>query len=369
MRYAGDIYTELILRFAKSINNHATTLFKAKLSPYATGAGKKANGNNQSSEEEKEELDTEPKKLEWNLTPELRNGIRFAETRLSDLICQNDIVALEFDVGHFCFLVFSIRHAQAVHSSTVTDISLTVDIDIWEIFHYETWILSGRFCTNGFPSGILLAIWSYGMHIRACYDQGFPAWSYRVYQVHLDMLHYGMEKYILLISPSHLFLTRTVQPESVAFVRAFCSDETTPREKMDALKAACKRHVDLTRECSKGLGQDRLLYALAALAKDPSLGALDPNDMTPINGNEKVTNDSNSSSDDESSLAAMPAIFKDSGYSTINHSVLSTSNCGNPCLRMFGFGAVVPDGFGIGYIIKVGYSDLCLDFIHTQKNS
>lgn len=100
LRYAGDIYTELILRFAKSINNNATTLFKAKLSPYATGAGKKANGNSKENEgEEHEELDTEPKKLEWHLTPELRTGIRFAETRLSDLICQNDIVTLEFDVS------------------------------------------------------------------------------------------------------------------------------------------------------------------------------------------------------------------------------------------------------------------------------
>lgn len=100
LRYAGDIYTELILRFAKSINNNATTLFKAKLSPYATGAGKKANGSSKDAvEEEHEELDTEPKKLEWKLTPELRTGIRFAETRLSDLICQNDIVTLEFDVS------------------------------------------------------------------------------------------------------------------------------------------------------------------------------------------------------------------------------------------------------------------------------
>lgn len=147
---------------------------------------------------------------------------------------------------------------------------------------------------------------------------------------------------------------RSVQPESVAFVRSFCSDDTTPREKMDALKTACKRHTELTRECSKGLGQDRLLYALAAVAKDPTLGNEDPNDMTPINGTKKVDNSSGSSSDDEdNSLAPLPAIFRDSGYATLNHSVLSTSNCGNPCLRMFGFGAVVPDGFGIGYIIKV----------------
>ena len=39
-----------------------------------------------------------PKKLEWifESTPEFRAGIRFAETRLSDLIGQNDCAAMEF---------------------------------------------------------------------------------------------------------------------------------------------------------------------------------------------------------------------------------------------------------------------------------
>ena len=46
--------------------------------------------------EKAELIDTTPKKLEWRLTPELRAGVRFAETRLSDLICQNDCQALEF---------------------------------------------------------------------------------------------------------------------------------------------------------------------------------------------------------------------------------------------------------------------------------
>ena len=63
LRYAGDVYTELILRFAKSINSNATTLFKAKISPWATGAGKKANGSADTSSEKPEEIDTEPKKL------------------------------------------------------------------------------------------------------------------------------------------------------------------------------------------------------------------------------------------------------------------------------------------------------------------
>ncbi len=37
-----------------------------------------------------------PKKLEWTLYPELHAGIRFAETRLSDLICRNDCQALGY---------------------------------------------------------------------------------------------------------------------------------------------------------------------------------------------------------------------------------------------------------------------------------
>ena len=41
-------------------------------------------------------IDTTPKKLEWRLSPKLRAGVRFAETRISDLICQNDCQALEF---------------------------------------------------------------------------------------------------------------------------------------------------------------------------------------------------------------------------------------------------------------------------------
>ena len=47
-----------------------------------------------------------------------------------------------------------------------------------------------------------------------------------------------------------------------------------------------------------------------------------------------------------------PKFFESSGWQALNHTVLSTSNCGNPALRHFGFGPVVPDGFGIGYVIK-----------------
>ena len=149
---------------------------------------------------------------------------------------------------------------------------------------------------------------------------------------------------------------RTVQKESVKFVQTFCSAESSPREKIDALRAACKRHTELTRECSKGLGQDRVLYAMAAIARDPTLGAEDSNG----------SNAGRQSPSSEAGDIVMPAIFRDSGYATLGHTTLSTSNCGNPCLRLFGFGSVVPDGFGIGYIIKDDGLSICASSKHLQ---
>lgn len=47
-----------------------------------------------------------------------------------------------------------------------------------------------------------------------------------------------------------------------------------------------------------------------------------------------------------------PSFFESRPWQTLNHTILSTSNCGNPSLRLFGFGPVVGNGFGIGYIIR-----------------
>ena len=49
---------------------------------------------------------------------------------------------------------------------------------------------------------------------------------------------------------------------------------------------------------------------------------------------------------------ALPSIFADPGWNLIGTSILSTSNCGNSALRLFGFGPVAADGYGIGYILK-----------------
>jgi hypothetical protein len=61
-----------------------------------------------------------------------------------------------------------------------------------------------------------------------------------------------------------------------------------------------------------------------------------------------------------------PDFFTCAAYNKLNHTVLSTSNCGNPSLRLFGFGPVVQDGFGIGYIIRDNGIQYSISSKHRQ---
>ncbi|KAG0142983.1 hypothetical protein CROQUDRAFT_49466 [Cronartium quercuum f. sp. fusiforme G11] len=239
LRFVGDVYTELILRFARSINSASRTLFKAC-----------------SSKEEK--VDYTPKKLEWVISSELKTAIRFAETRLSDLICQNEVAALEF---------------EGYGKNFITTHNFSPDAFVQMAFQVCYFSLYGRF--------------------ESTYE---PAMT--------KAFFHGRTEGI-----------RTVSPQSVRFAQTFCSD-ANPSAKIEALRTACASHAALTKRCAKGLGQDRILYAMWSLAKGDA------------------------------------ELFRDPGYGMLNHSVLSTSNCGNPALRMFGFGPVVDDGYGLGYIIK-----------------
>jgi len=63
---------------------------------------------------------------------------------------------------------------------------------------------------------------------------------------------------------------------------------------------------------------------------------------------------------------ALPALFADAGWDKLNNTILSTSNCGNPSLRHFGFGPTTGEGFGIGYIIKDGSVSICASSKHRQ---
>jgi len=274
----------------RSINPSAPSFFRAKLSPYAKsykGKVEKALF--------KENIDTIPKKLDWSLTPEVRIGIRFAETRLSDLICQNDCQALEF---------------KGYGKNFITRHGFSPDAFVQMAFQAAYFGLYGR--------------------TECTYE---PAMT-------KSFLHGRTEA------------IRTVQPHSVAFTQTYFSESATTEQKIAALRRACEGHVKLTRECSKGLGQDRHLYAIYCLLqreiKSPPTSEEDGDSGSPPPSR------------------GLPPIFTDPGWAVINTSIMSTSNCGNPALRLFGFGPVAADGFGFGYIIKDDGISVCASSKHLQ---
>lgn len=102
-------------------------------------------------------------------------------------------------------------------------------------------------------------------------------------------------------------------------MKCWTSRSSSTEEKMIALREATKTHSKLVRQAAEGNGVDRHLYALKCIAEKNGIAS---------------------------------DLFSSEAYKALNHTVLSTSNCGNPSLRLFGFGPVVPDGYGVGYIIK-----------------
>lgn len=134
---------------------------------------------------------------------------------------------------------------------------------------------------------------------------------------------------------------RSMTTEALSFVEAFFSP-TSPLDKIEALRNAINAQVKMVRNCAAGKGVERHLFALECLWQAEQKGAVQQ--------------------------AAKPALFADPAWGKLNHTILSTSNCGNPSLRLFGFGPVVADGFGIGYIIKDEGIQFCASSKHRQTS-
>ena len=126
---------------------------------------------------------------------------------------------------------------------------------------------------------------------------------------------------------------RSLTKQAESFCKTWSSKYASHSDKLRALQAAVAEHSRQVKVCSAGKGIDRHLYSLKCIAD--------------ANGIETE-------------------FFKDDGWKTLNHTILSTSNCGNPSLRLFGFGPVVPDGFGIGYIIRDAGLQYTISSKHRQ---
>jgi carnitine O-acetyltransferase len=349
LRFASDVYTDTILRFARTINGKAPTMWTST-SPDPSKRDPESFGD----------VNTTPHKLEWDMIPELRIAVRFAETRLADLIQQNEFQCLDF---------------HAYGKNFITSMGFSPDAFVQMAFQAAYYGLYGR--------------------IECTYE---PAMT--------KMYLHGRTEAI-----------RPVSEESVNFVQTFWADNPA-EQKIEALRKACQRHVATTKDCAKAQGCDRHLYALFCLWQrtvdedaSSSMGSGstngysspvdNPSDRDSLVGspprepeylldggiNKFTTTKTAAAPSTRSrgdSLASrgsrengtgnghsaqhhpLPLIFADSGWDKLNTTILSTSNCGNPSLRQFGFGPVSGDGFGIGYIIKDEGISICVSSRHRQ---
>lgn len=344
LRFVSDIYTDTIMRFAKTINPAAPNLWPS-MSPDPSKRDPDSFGD----------VDSTPHKLEWDVTPDLATAIRFAETRLSDLIQQNELAVLEF---------------AGYGSNFMKAAGFSPDAFVQMAFQAAYYGLYGR--------------------VQSVYE---PAMT-------KGFLHGRTEA------------IRSTTTESVNFIQRFC-EAVSPQIKVDALKKACLRHTAITREAGSGKGLDRHLYALykmwemslaehksnhasatangkksntkAEQAATQSVETAQGNEVNGANGVVIQRSTSNTSLDspsppspasspspsqssasDDTTTDSLPSLFADSAWTRLNHTTLSTSNCGNPALRMFGFGPTSADGFGIGYIIKDSSISICAASKHRQ---
>ncbi|KAI0142403.1 choline/Carnitine O-acyltransferase [Hypoxylon sp. NC0597] len=328
LRFASDLYTDTILRFARTINGQAPSLWKTA-SPDPSKRDPESFGD----------VTTTPHKLEWDISPELNIAIRFAESRLADLISQNEFECLDFN---------------GYGKNYITSAGFSPDAFVQMAFQAAYYGLYGR--------------------VECTYE---PAMT-------KSFLHGRTEA------------IRTVSEESVNFVQTFWADN--PAEaKVDALRKACQQHVNVTKECSKGRGCDRHLYALFCVwqryldnedsrapssmgylssvenGENGSIGS-DQGSVVGSPGKDSIlttseelrTRQRGDSTNSRCQEQQVPAIFADSGWDKLNNTILSTSNCGNPSLRQFGFGPTSGGGFGIGYIIKDEGINICVSSKHRQ---
>ncbi|KAK6456143.1 mitochondrial carnitine acetyltransferase [Scheffersomyces xylosifermentans] len=315
LRFVSDIYTDSILSFAQSINNNSPSLWRStKMSP--------------TSSEISDDLITVPRKLEWDLTPDLSLALRFGETRLSDLINQNEFRHLEF---------------KKYGSSFIKKMKYSPDAFVQMAFQATYYALYGK--------------------VECTYE---PAMTKQFFHGRTEAI-------------------RTVSQESNLFVRKFFDASVSNEEKLKYLTDACNSHSQQTKLCSSGKGVDRHLYALFCIWKryldsheDEEVVEEKAQAMAQRGSIATLVEDDDSSSENtivdhghekdysSANLKVLPEIFADNGWDKLNNTIISTSNCGNPSLRLFGFGPVSANGFGIGYILKDDSISICASSKHRQ---
>lgn len=269
LRLVSDVYAETVISFAESITSliHGRGVLPHVIDSKIQRAADVKDSTGRAI------MDIQPKKLLFELTDRVRKEVFFAETALCDQMVGNDTHVLEFkDYG----------------KSLIVGNRLSPDATV--------------------QMSILLAYYKLYGQVVCQYE---PVLTKAFYHGRTEAM-------------------RPVTKEAKSLCEIWCSEDSTPEMKLEALRVATKEHSRLCKEAAQGKGVDRHLYALKCIAARKGM---------PI-----------------------PEFYGSTAWKTLGHTILSTSNCGNPSLRHFGFGPVVPDGFGVSSKTKGDFSIVLTTF-------
>ncbi|KAI0702256.1 acyltransferase ChoActase COT CPT [Cytidiella melzeri] len=115
---------------------------------------------------------------------------------------------------------------------------------------------------------------------------------------------------------------RSASNESKKWAESMLDPEVSDETRVKLFKQAVTRHLQYAAWAADGQGVDRHLYGLKKVLKEGE---------------------------------PMPEIYTDPAFSRTNHWELSTSNLSSPYLDGWGYGEVVPDGYGLSYTIADDY--------------
>lgn len=257
LRFVSDIYAETVICFAQSITRlvQAHDVIPNVIQAKVKRAALALDGAGRTT------LDVFPKKIPFDLPESVEQKIYFAETALGDEIVASETYVLEFkDYG----------------KKFITGNKLSPDSYV--------------------QMSMMLAYYKLYGRVVCAYE---PVLTKSFYHGRTEAM-------------------RPTTMEAKHFCEVFCNPRSSDEAKLSALRNATRVHSQLVKECARGKGVDRHLFALKCIAQKKGLKT--------------------------------PRFFQSKPWKMLNHTVLSTSNCGNPSLALFGFGPVVPDGLGIGYM-------------------
>lgn len=118
--------------------------------------------------------------------------------------------------------------------------------------------------------------------------------------------------------------TETIRPcteATATYCQQMHSAKLTLAQQYDLIRQCSEKHMQLTKEAAMGQGFDRHLFALRKLAE-------------------------------EQDCLKQIELYSDDAYVNINRNILSTSTLSSPAILAGGFGPVVENGYGVGYVIR-----------------